>query len=103
MMVKSRQIRVLARTVVACGILALVSPLARAEFDRGQALYENQCTTCHDSLAHTRENRRVKSMDGLRRQVASWSIHSGLGWSSEEVDDVTDYLDRKFYRFGDQL
>ncbi|MEA2093834.1 MAG: hypothetical protein U9P11_04635 [Pseudomonadota bacterium] len=103
MRVVSGQIRVFARAVLACGMLALVSPIARAEFDRGQALYENQCTACHDTLAHTRENRRVNTMADLRKQVASWSIHSGLGWSSDEVDDVTDYLARKFYRFGGQL
>jgi mono/diheme cytochrome c family protein len=78
--------------------LALFSAASMAEFDRGQALYENHCRECHESLAHTRDGRHVASLDALRARVASWSVHSGLGWSDEDVDDVADYLNRQFYR-----
>jgi len=69
-----------------------------AEIDRGQALYENHCKLCHESWAHTREGRKVTSMADLRRRVRAWSIHSGLGWQREEIDEVVDYLNRKFYK-----
>ena len=73
-------------------------PSAVAEFDRGRALYENHCRQCHDSWAHNQEGRVVASYSGLRERVASWSLHSGLGWTADEIGDVTEYLNRRFYQ-----
>jgi hypothetical protein len=82
--------------VLLCG---LSSPVLCEEFSRGQALYENHCESCHETWAHTRTGRKVTSMDELRHRVAAWSAHVGLGWSRQEVDDVTDYLNQHFYQF----
>jgi mono/diheme cytochrome c family protein len=86
---------------VAGGVLlcSLSPPLQSQEPSRGQALYENHCRACHESSAHTREGRKVKSMAALRDRVAGWSTHAGLDWTAQDVDDVTDYLNRAFYRF----
>jgi len=67
-------------------------------FDRGQALYEHHCQSCHESWAHTRDGRMVTTVDELRRRVEAWSIHSRLDWTGEEIGDVTDYLNRTFYQ-----
>ncbi|MDV3238312.1 MAG: cytochrome c [Gammaproteobacteria bacterium] len=75
---------------------------AAQEFSRGQGLYENHCRSCHESWAHTREGRKVTSMNELRRRVAAWSTHAGLGWSDEEIGDVADYLARTFYDLEEQ-
>ncbi len=82
-------------------LLAAGSMSARAaeDFDRARALYENHCRSCHESWAHTRDGRAVDSLDGLRMRVASWSLHTGLGWTTEEINAVTRYLDRRFYQF----
>lgn len=77
-------------------------PVAAQEFSRGQALYENHCRSCHESWAHTRDTRKVASMNDLRRRVAAWSAHAGLGWSDEEIGDVADYLARTFYKLEDR-
>lgn len=85
------------------GILLLTAgsmPAPAAEgFDRARALYENHCRSCHESWAHTRDGRAVDSIDELRVRVASWSLHTSLGWTDEEINAVTRYLDRRFYRF----
>ena len=78
--------------------LLLFAPATYAEFERGQALYENHCRFCHESWAHKRVESRINSLHSLRQRVAAWSVHSGLGWGSDEIDDVTDYLNRHFYR-----
>ena len=70
------------------------------DFDRGRALYENHCQTCHEDWAHTRDNRKVATLDGLRARVASWSMHSGLHWGTEEISAVTGYLNRRFYQLA---
>jgi mono/diheme cytochrome c family protein len=67
--------------------------------ERGRALYENQCETCHGDWAHSRKARKAKSIADLRSRVAAWSVHSGLDWRPEEIDDVVEYLDTQFYHF----
>ena len=78
--------------------LCLSAPGFAADFDRGRALYENHCQACHEDWAHTRGNRQVATLDGLRTRVTSWSVHSGLNWGTEEISAVTGYLNRRFYQ-----
>jgi mono/diheme cytochrome c family protein len=73
-------------------------PLIEAQ-SRGQLLYENHCTACHESVAAIRANRKVKSLSDLRAQVVRWAAISRLPWTQEEVDDVVRHLDRSHYRF----
>lgn len=72
---------------------------AHAEFDRGEELYENHCQACHESWVHTRDGRRVKTISELHKRVGAWSEHSDLRWSNEDITDVTNYLDKRFYQF----
>ena len=70
-----------------------------ADRERGRALYENQCQSCHEKGVHSRANRKAKSLVDLRQRAAAWSTHGGLDWSSEEINDVADYLNARFYHF----
>jgi mono/diheme cytochrome c family protein len=81
-----------------CAGLLLLPAAAQEQFDRGRALYEHHCMSCHESWAHTREGRHVRTLSELRTRTEAWSIHSRLGWTGEEIDDVTDYLNRAFYQ-----
>ena len=102
MMVKSRLFRLLAVGPGVLSALLFVLSNAQAEFDRGQALYENHCKSCHEDWAHTRDGSRIFNQSELRNRVAAWSIHSGLGWSDEEIDDVTRFLNQQYYNFTDK-
>jgi hypothetical protein len=85
--------------VAGSALLAVSGSSIAESFDRGQALYENHCMSCHEATVHTRETRRATSLADLRKWVDSWSFHASLDWSSEEVDDVTDFMDRHYYHF----
>ena len=88
-------------TALLVGGLWLSGPASAAEFDRGQALYERHCQSCHEDWEHRREpGAGVASLDGLRARVSAWSMHSGLGWSAEEIDDVAGYLNQRFYKLA---
>ena len=94
--------KALSRVALVCCVLFALPAMSLAEtFDRGQALYENHCKSCHESWAHAREGREASSVDALRKRVAAWSLHSGLDWSDEDVEDVVAYLNRQFYRFDE--
>lgn len=66
---------------------------------RGQLLYENHCTGCHTSVAHIRDDRRVRTLKELETWVARWAGERGLPWGAGDVADVVQYLDRHFYHF----
>jgi mono/diheme cytochrome c family protein len=86
-------------TGVLAGLPGVSTTASSADFDRGKALYEEHCQHCHEDWEHSREESAgVASLDGLRARVAAWSMHSGLGWSAEEIDEVTSYLNQRFYR-----
>lgn len=78
--------------------MLLLTPMAAAELERGQALYENHCRFCHESWVHDKVGSRINTLDELRQRVAAWSVHSGLGWDNDEIGDVTEYLNRHFYK-----
>jgi len=91
-----------AASLAVCAALAVSGGAPGETFDRGQALYENHCMSCHETTVHTRETHRATSMADLRKWVATWSFHASLGWSSEEIDDVVDFMDRHYYHFSTQ-
>ena len=71
--------------------------------ERGRQLYENQCQACHSSLLHTKKARKIETLGALQQRVATWGIHAGQDWGSDEVNDVTLYLERAFYHFSDKV
>ena len=81
------------------GSMALPGVVVPAEIDRGQALYENHCKSCHETQLHELEQRRAKSLQDIRRWVATWAFHAKLDWTADEINDVTDFLNRRFYKF----
>jgi mono/diheme cytochrome c family protein len=83
---------------LALGLAGLCAPAA-ANAERGGLLYETRCNACHASSVHQRNARKAKSFDGLRAQVLRWSAEVGGGWSGDEIDDVTLYLNQRYYRF----
>ena len=77
------------------------SPLALgADELRGEQLYLNHCTGCHNSIAHLREGRKADTVAAIRDWVIRWSRHLKLGWGELETNDVVLYLDQRYYRLS---
>ena len=86
-------------TTMATCILVFSSTSARAaDAARGRLLYENECTVCHTSVVHIREDRKAKSREEIRSWVQRWSKELKLQWESGEIDDVIEYLNDKYYQ-----
>ena len=83
---------------LACLTCAFASAYG-ADPDRGRVLYEARCNVCHDASVHVRKARKASSFDGIREQVARWNAELGGAWSAEEIDDVTLYLNNRYYSF----
>ena len=74
-------------------------PLQPVAGSRGQLLYENQCQGCHTSIVHVRETHRARSLQELEGWVAHWSNELKLSWKADEIGDVVDYLNHRYYKF----
>ena len=86
--------------------LALGGTANAEDAARGQTLHEKNCVSCHHSLTggkanslYTRSDRKVTSLEGLRRQVRRCELSLNLRWFNEDINDVTSFLNQSFYRF----
>ena len=80
--------------ILSLGLVA--SPLLAGE---GKALYEKSCTRCHSTEVFTRDDRDIKSLEGLKKQVKQCSIAAESQWGDGEIDTVAEYLNKSFYKF----
>ncbi|MCF7994841.1 MAG: cytochrome c [Chromatiaceae bacterium] len=64
-----------------------------------QALFDQNCTSCHGSEVYTRDDRRIGSLDALHGQVRMCEQNLNLTWFDDQVDAVTALLNREYYKF----
>lgn len=67
---------------------------------RGQLLYTAHCVSCHTAEIHWREKKLVADLASLRVQVSRWQRAAGLGWSDNDIEQVSAYLDSMYYHFA---
>ena len=65
----------------------------------GEEAHKNHCYKCHTDEIYTRENRFVKSIDALSKQVVRCKEGSNVPWFDEDSDAVVQFLDKKYYKF----
>jgi mono/diheme cytochrome c family protein len=82
---------------LALGFSVLSGAQAAAGAERGKTVYETRCIACHESSVHDRKARKAASFAALRAQVLRWSAEVGGVWSADEIDDVTLYLNQRYY------
>jgi len=84
---------------LASGFFGLPAAQAFADAERGKMLYETRCSACHETSVHKQGSRKAKSFEGVRAQVLRWSAEVGGVWSVDEIDDLTLYLNERYYHF----
>ena len=65
----------------------------------GEQAHKNHCYKCHTDDVYTRENRFVKSIDALSKQVVRCKDGNDVPWFDEDTDAVVQFLNKKYYRF----
>lgn len=82
----------------ALALLSATGDARAADPERGRLLYENHCTVCHTSVVHVRERRKAASRENIRSWIRRWQRQLDLQWGTVEVDDVTEFLNDRYYR-----
>jgi len=65
----------------------------------GEKAHKNHCYKCHGNEMYTRDDRFVKSIDALSKQVIRCKDGSDVPWFDEDSDAVVQFLNKKYYRF----
>lgn len=87
------------RSLVLAAALGLPLAALAADISRGRDLYELRCLGCHAESVHSRVSRKAKTVDEVRGWVARWNTSLSLGWSADDIDDVTLHLNTLYYRY----
>ena len=65
---------------------------------RGEEIHK-VCLPCHSTTLYVSPQREIKSLPALREEVARWGDYYNPALTEQEIDDVTAYLNAKFYKF----
>ncbi|NNG11753.1 MAG: cytochrome c [Halobacteria archaeon] len=87
------------KTAAFVPLLAATQALQAADADTGKELVEINCTSCHSDAVYTRENRRITTLEGLKKQVGRCELSLGLKWFDDDINAVTSYLNKNYYHF----
>lgn len=97
-MLKTKNLVITLYLLWAAGSLAHASP--EHSQTRGELLYSTHCITCHTTIIHWREKTLATDWRSLKFQVRRWQNNADLGWSEDEITDVTHYLNESHYHFS---
>ena len=81
--------------------LAALVPAAQAQdAARGKQLYETHCLACHYERIHKRDPARslIRTLAMLRVEVVERAAQTRRTFTTEDLDDIAEYLNRSHYR-----
>jgi mono/diheme cytochrome c family protein len=83
------------------GSLAFSEPNHETAASPGEQLYSTHCVYCHTSQVHWRDKKIAKNWTSLITQVRRWQSNAGLGWTDDEILEVAQYLNHRYYHFSE--
>lgn len=86
-------------TLLLLGVTAPASALPEEDIARGKLLYSTHCMSCHAVEIHWRAKLLVTNWSSLKIQVGRWQKLAGLGWSEDDIEQVSAYLNATYYHF----
>jgi cytochrome c peroxidase len=87
--------------------LSQATPFDKADANAGKKIFDHhKCNSCHASLLggdgstmFTKANHKIKTPDSLKTQVQSCSTNLGLMMFEDDVENVSAYLNKNYYKF----
>lgn len=91
------------RALLCACVVLLLPVLAHAALPgdpaEGKSVHDINCTGCHDTSVYARPDRRVHSLDALKKLLPRCERAAGTDFSANERRDLLKYLNESFYRF----
>jgi len=80
-------------------VTVLPASALAADIENGEDLHFEHCTGCHGSEVYTRDDRKMRDLAQLGKQVRFCQNAVDATWFDDEVDDVIEYLNATHYHF----
>lgn len=92
------------KSILCASLLILLTPSAYAaslpgDSAEGKRLLDANCMECHQTDVFTRKDRKVQSLDALKKQVTGCTHMATKEFSASEREDLVKYLNDQFYHF----
>ena len=71
----------------------------RSQYQHGEDIHKDHCYKCHTEAVYKREERFVKSINALGKQVRRCKDNTGAPWFDDDTDAVVLFLNKKYYKF----
>ncbi len=72
---------------------------ADKQLAHGEKLHNSHCVKCHTDQVYTRDNRFVKTLNALGKQVRRCKDNTGATWFDDDTDAVVRFLNTRYYKF----
>ena len=82
--------------IISMVLMMLASPSIAEDAD---FIHARDCTSCHGTELYTRQNRTVEFLADLELRVERCNIATKAGWTDDQVDEVSEYLNENYYHF----
>lgn len=82
-----------------CALFSLAGNSWAADMENGKKLVDDNCYSCHGNEVYTRSDRKVKSFQGLHKQVQRCELSLGLSWFDDQIENASGYLNTSYYHF----
>jgi len=92
------------KSILCASLLIVLMPSAYAaqlpgDSADGSFLHDANCLGCHDTGIYSRKDRRIRSLDALKGQLANCSHMANQQFSAIEMQNIIKYLNDQFYQF----
>ena len=67
---------------------------------RGERIHQ-VCLPCHSTSIYLPPRRKIKTLSELHQEVARWGDYYDPALSAQDIDDVTAYLNKHFYKLDE--
>lgn len=68
-------------------------------FTHGKKTHNSHCYKCHTDEVYKRDDRFVKTLDALSKQVVRCRDNTEAAWFDEDTEAVVHFLNTKYYKF----
>ena len=81
--------------------LLLLQNASAVDIESGEELFnEAACMDCHNSVDFKKDAKKISNLKKLHTSVQACQISNDVAWFDEDTEDVTEYLNQKYYKFS---
>ena len=70
-----------------------------SQLEHGEKMHTEHCYKCHTDQVYIRDDRFVKSLSALSKQVVRCKDNTGTPWFDDDTQAVVQFLNQKYYKF----